>query len=140
MPNSSQWYIPNEVLFQRYWGVITLDDLEKGMLKSKEMIESSSRHLVHCILDVGDVTESLPLADSLKLVRKIGSHPRAGWQITIREKSLLVKMGSSFGRSLLNLRTRTFDSFDEAVAFLHDVDDTIAWENAEPAVIKVIMG
>lgn len=140
MPYSIQWYIPNEIIFARYWGAVATAELETAMLEAKDLIETSPRHLVHTILDVGDITESAPLGESLQIVRKTGFHARAGWQISIREKSMLVKMGTAFARSILNVRTKNFDTFDEAAAFLRDVDDTLAWQNADPSVLKTTPG
>ncbi|MEZ4671878.1 MAG: hypothetical protein R3E39_28575 [Anaerolineae bacterium] len=135
MPYSINWYIENEVAFTRYWGVVTEEELRDSLLKLKELIDASPRHLVHNISDSGDISEAVPMKQALPIVRDIGGHERAGWSFTIREKSTIVKMASALGASLFKLRYRSFTTFDEAKAYLKEMDQTISWDRANPDVI-----
>ena len=110
MPYTVQWFIPDEVLYAHYSGVTTPDELRESMAEMQAMIESSPRNLVHTISDVGDIDESVPLVEAMKIIRETGSHPRSGWAISIRERSPLVKMGSALGASIFRLRFRAFAS------------------------------
>lgn len=136
MPYSITWYIPDEIVYVRYYGVTTTDDLRESLQNTYQMIESSPRHLVHIISDVGDITKAVPLAESVKIVREIGGHPRTGWTISIRDNSALLKMGSALGSSLFRLRFRAFDTFDEALAHLKWYDDALSWDKAEDQAHK----
>ena len=136
MPYSVNWYIPDEILYIHYWGVMTNEELRESLLKMHSLMESSPRNLVHAINDVGDITQSVALKDSMKIVREVREHPRVGWSISIREKSVLVKMGSALGSSLLKMRYRAFDTLDEALAHLELKDAELHWNKADPSVVE----
>lgn len=135
MPYTVDWYIENEIIYTRYSSVTTTEELRESLVKSKALMDSSPRPLVHSIIDVGDVVEAVALKDSLSVVREVGTHPRAGWSITIREESMLVKMAAAMGSSLFRLRYRSFSTLDEAIALLKEMDQTISWDKATPSVV-----
>ena len=130
------WYIKDEIIYVRYSGVITVDELRDCLTKMRAFIESSPRGLVHFIMDVGDIVEPVGLSDTLKLVRELGSHPRLGWSLSLREKSVLVKMGISFGSSIFKTRFRTFDTLDQAVAHLKLFDEGLSWDKVDNSVFE----
>ncbi len=128
MSYAVSWYIENEIVYVHYAGVTTADELRESLIKAKAMIEQSSRQLVHVLTDVGDVTEPLGPMESLRIIREEGSHSRAGWQIILREKSVIMKMGIAFGTSILKSRTRTFNTLEESDEFLRQMDDSLSWD------------
>ena len=134
MPYSLNWYIKNEILYARYWGVTTADELRECLLKIREMIDSSPRHLVHIISDVGDIEQSVRLSDSLRVVREVGAHPRSGWSISIREKSPLVKIGAAFGTGVFKLRFRAFTTLDQALEHLKLYDEDLSWDQVDNSI------
>ncbi len=136
MPYTATWYIEKEVIYVTYSGVMTVDELRSSLLEIKNLVESSSRPLVHTISDVGDVITPVGIKDSIGLVREVGTNDRAGWTLTIREKSIVMKMGAALGSSIFKLRYRTFDTFEQAIAHLKLVDSTIHWEQANSEVVK----
>ncbi len=135
MPVSVNWLIENEIALAHYHGKLTIDEFTTSLITMKQMVESSPRHLVHLISDVGDATESLPISESLKVVRQLGPHPRTGWTLTLRETSTLIKLSSSLARSLLKTRTRTFNTLDEAIEHLKKFDPNINWEQMDKSVL-----
>ena len=96
------WYIENEILYTHYSGVVTVDEVRECLTLGKNMIENSPQPLVHSITDIGDVTEPLKPQKSLEVVREVGIHERTGWNIILREKSILLKIGIAFGTSVFN--------------------------------------
>jgi hypothetical protein len=137
MPYTVKWYIPDEIMYVHYTGVTTAEELRECLLQMRSFIESSPRELVHAISDVGDIVEAVPLKDSMKIVRDVGHHPRGGWTISIREKSVLVKMGSALGSSLFKLRFRAFDTLDQAVDYLKFVDESLSWDKVNQSVVHL---
>lgn len=135
MPYSIDWYIEDEIIFANCWGKFTTEEFREVIVKTKEMVANSPRHLVHAITDVGDITEALPIVSAISVVKEIGAHPRSGWAITIREKSVIVKMSSAIGRSLLNVRARTFDTMEEAVTHLKNMDESLSWDKANSLIL-----
>lgn len=130
MPYLVRWYIQDEIIYSRYSGAMTPEELRECMLKVKELIDISPRSVVHTINDIGNVTESVPLAKAMPIIREVGPHPRAGWGITVGEKSPLVKMAAAMGASLFKMRYKTFDTMEQALAHLKYFDETIHWEKA----------
>lgn len=135
MPYTLHWYIDQEIVYVHFSGKILPEDMRMCLLEVNERIAASPRHLVHAIIDVGDITIPVPPMESLKIVREIPPHERAGWNITLREHSTLMKIGIAFGTSLLKTRARAFETLAEVDTFLKDVDSTLSWERANKAVI-----
>lgn len=137
MPYSVSWYIKDEIVYTRYSGVVTPDEMRKCMIEATELIESSPRNLVHAISDVGDVMEAVSLKDSITIVREVGMHPRAGWSFVIREKSPLIKMGAAMGASIFRMRYKALDTMEQVREHLKFFDQDIHWENADESVIGI---
>ncbi len=137
MPYSVNWLIENEIIYARYSGATTAQEMRDCLMKTRAMIEGSSRPLVHMISDVGDVTETVPLKESLPIIREIGSPAQAGWSITLREKSIFIKMGAAMGASIFKMRYRTFDTIEEALAHLKLVDQTLSWDKIDQSVLEL---
>lgn len=131
MAYSVDWYIKDEILYARFSGKVTAQDMREGLLKEKVMMDSSPRIQIHVITDVGDVVEPLAFKDAIGVVRDVGDHPRVGWNLTIREKSVIGKMGASLGASIFKLRFRSFDTLDQAIAHLKFVDEGLSWAKVE---------
>jgi hypothetical protein len=110
MAYSVDWYIKDELLYARFSGKVTAQDMRECLLKEKVMMDSSPRIQIHVITDVGDVVDPLAFKDAIGVVREVGDHARVGWNLTIREKSLIVKMGAALGASIFKLRFRSFDA------------------------------
>ena len=64
-------------------------------------------------------------------MREVDLKPSNGWSLTVGEKSPMVKFVSNLTRQLLRMRTHTFDTMEEAVAFLREVDSSIDWSKRE---------
>lgn len=135
MPYLIDWYIPDEVIYIHYTGETSPDELRESLIQLQSMIDSSSRQLVHVISDAGDVTKPLAPKDALSVVREVGTHDRSGWNIILREKSFLVKMGVAFGMSVFKTRNRTFDTLEEANAFLKQMDADLNWNKVNQSIV-----
>ncbi len=136
MPYQVNWYIENQIIYTHYSGIMSPDDLRESLQKCLQMIESSPREIVHAISDVGDVVEAISMKESLNILRETGTHPRSGWNFTIRQKSSMMKMVAAMGSSIFNLRYRTFDTLDESLRYLKDFDQNISWEQVDERFIK----
>ncbi len=137
MPYTLNWLIENEIIYIRYSGTTTAQEMRDCMLKARDWIESSPHPLVHVINDVGDVTESLPLKESIQVVREVGVPKQAGWNLTVREKSAFIKMGAAMGASIFKMRYRSFGTIEEALAHLKLVDVTLGWDKIDQTVLEL---
>jgi hypothetical protein len=137
MPYSVNWFIENEIIYTTYSGVMTTDELKKSSVTIISLIESSPRSLVHIINDGGNVTQALSPKQGLSIIREVKPHPRAGWNISLHEISMFSKMLFMFSSSILGMRNRSFDTMEEAVAFLKEMDSTLSWDRADYSFISV---
>lgn len=136
MPYSINWYIENEIIYSNYSGIVTPDELRACLTAVKEMVESSPRPLVHIISDLGDIEQGVPLKESIHIVRDVGGHSRSGWMLSIREKSVLMKMGSAMGSSLFKLRYRAFSTLEEAEVHLKSMDQALSWDKVNKSLVE----
>ncbi len=128
MPYNISWYIENEIIFLEYSGISTADELRESMLKITDMIERSPRHFVHVLTDAGNVTEPLKPQESVAVLREIGTHPRLGWSLLLREKSITIRIGVAIGTSIFRTRHRVFSTLEEAETFLKEMDQNLSWD------------
>lgn len=135
MPYKIDWYIKDEVIFSEYSGVITADEVRGAMAAVNSLTENSPRSLVHVLIDVGNVTQSLDPKQGITTLRETPPHPRSGWSIIMREHSIFAKMLIMFGASIFKARTRSFDTLEEAIRFLKEMDSTINWEQADHSLV-----
>ena len=135
MSYSVDWYIENEIIYLYYWGESTADELRDSLLTVIDMIKKSPRQLIHVLTDVGDVNQPVSPKQSLEVIREVGSDDQMGWNIVLREKSVMIKIGIAFGTSIFKTRNRAFDTLAEAEAFLAEKDPTINWDKVNKSVI-----
>lgn len=135
MPYFIDWFIPDQVIYACYSGEVTEDEMRMSLRTLIDMIDRSSSPYVHVIADTGDVTKPLPPPKALKISREEGSHERTGWNLILRERSTLVKMGVAFGSTLVKSKIRSFATLQEAENFLSEVDKTLNWNKVNRAVL-----
>ncbi|MEQ8674800.1 MAG: hypothetical protein RLP44_18240 [Aggregatilineales bacterium] len=128
MPYEISWYIENEIIYARYSGVQTVEEVRQSLIECNNFIARSPRHLVHVISDVGDITKPLRPVESLKLIREVGTHARLGWTIILYEKSILIKMGVAFGTAVFKSRNRTYKRIEDAIKFMKKADAELSWD------------
>jgi hypothetical protein len=131
MPYAMDWYIPGAIVLSEYSGAVTKDEIRESTLELIKLLASTERPLVHTVTDISEVTEALPLTQVIGAIRETNFKPANGWHITVGEKSPMVKFVSNLSRQLLRMRTRTFDTMEEALAFLRETDSSIDWSKRE---------
>jgi hypothetical protein len=136
MPISTKWLVPDHVIYSQMSDAINLDEMRECFMLLRDMANGSKFPLVHVIMDVGEVTHPVAPKDSLAIVRQIGPQPKVGWNIVLREKSLLMRLGTALGTSIFKARTRNFDSLEEAKNFLRQIDNTIDWTQVDHSVLE----
>lgn len=135
MPYLVDWFIPDQVIFACYLGKVTEDEMRESLRRIIGMMDRSSARYVHVIADIGNVTKPLSPQKTLKISREEGSHERTGWNLILRERSTLVKMGVAFGSTLIKSKIRSFVTLEEAEYFLRKIDETLNWDNVNRAVV-----
>jgi len=135
MAVKTRWYIQDAVIYVKFWGETTVDDMRQFIQDAYELSDQSDRSLVHVIADSSRVTKGVNIKDVMKTLSNVKPHPKAGWNITIGEKDKLIRFTTDVARQLLRVRTRSFNTIDEAVTFLKDIDPSIDWDKANKMVL-----
>jgi len=135
MALKTRWYVQDAVIYVQFWGETSVDDMRQYIQDAYELSDQSERSLVHVIADSSNVTKGVNIKDVMKTLANVKPHPKAGWNITIGEKDKLIRFTTDVARQLLRLRTRSFDTMDQAIAFLKDIDHSIDWDKANKMVL-----
>lgn len=125
MPIEVSWYLQSRVIYQRYHGVLTIEDLKLSNTLAIEYVMSGNP-LVHAVIDAQDVTKH---PYSLKDVN--GTLPRSkmfydslGWTVMVSTHYIHRFMGQ-MAAQMTRTRFQTAASLDEALQFLNSVDATL---------------
>ena len=136
MPVKIGWLIPGEVIYQRWWGVCTLDDVRYINDTALEMMaQYPDRPLIH---HVANGTGQEKVEGGLSQIRHTFTtldHPQTGWILLIVDQILLrfvVNIALQIG---VKSRIRFMDNVDEWQPFLKERDNTIDWDKLDLEVI-----
>ncbi|MFN8531166.1 MAG: hypothetical protein U0670_21390 [Anaerolineae bacterium] len=124
MPYQLGWIVPKRVILTQFSGNISKDELIRYAMQMQREISSGDSPVYHISdsLNLGKVELSLGAVQ--KLIRTLPSFKALSWQVDINRPGLntmLAALGSQFA----GVRTRTFATQTEAVAFLKSVDETL---------------
>jgi hypothetical protein len=121
--------IPGRISFTHGQGVVTTDEgnrISTAMLNL--MNESSDTDLYHHIVHFLDV-EKVPLNFSALKPSATGevlSHPKMGWFVIVSTNKVFAFMTDVI-LQVTKVRNRHFQTLEEAIEFLKEVDSTIDW-------------
>ncbi|MBE0690607.1 MAG: hypothetical protein IH587_10855 [Anaerolineae bacterium] len=135
MPVTTNWYVPNAVIYTRFSGEPTEDDIVSNSHAINVMVAESDRPRVHVLTDFTAVTTATPLAVILRASKFTRPHERIGWVITIGEQDPVIKLMAKIARQLVHLKTRGVDTVEDAIDILKSLDDTIDWSQARGEVL-----
>jgi hypothetical protein len=126
MPHQHQWLIPNHIIIGRNMGDLTIEDIEDSTQALVNMLNSSSRPLVHVLIDLTELeshpNKLKPLAESSKA---IFNHPKLGWLLLYGNLNRFSKFLAQMFAQLSHIRFRIFTTDEEAIEFLKSVDVTL---------------
>ncbi|MCL4248802.1 MAG: hypothetical protein KJ065_11715 [Anaerolineae bacterium] len=135
MPFQTEWLVPNAVIMTRFFGEATKEDMITSGNRSVAMIDSCDAQWVHIIVDSTAATTSPSLPATISTARSTPIHERAGWVLTVGGQNVIVKLAMGVARELMHLRTQSFDTVDEAIAFLKSADEAIDWSQARTELL-----
>ncbi|MFP4321208.1 MAG: hypothetical protein ACLFTK_02015 [Anaerolineales bacterium] len=129
MPGSVEWYYPDHVLIAHLSGDIALRTLEACFFHFDARITAADGEApVHVILDTLAVGEHpTNLSGIVGAARRFFLNPRLGYALHITDQRVHRWLGSVAAQALQG-RYKALDTLDEALYFLHDIDDTLAQE------------
>jgi len=123
MPVKLSWYLENRVMMVVAEGEYTdgeLINLDGQVIK---YLDQSTVPLVHMIMDRQGTTH-IPSMKSVTMV-KWPKHPRYGWTLVVGSTNPFQRFVVALANNFFKGRQRNFDTRDEALDFLNEVDSTL---------------
>jgi hypothetical protein len=122
MPIEVSWLIPQRVVYERFSGEITLDDIRQNSeLVGPLMAEGIP--LIHTIIDVTEVT-SHPGLNEIRNSTPMETYDNEGWRILVGGNAIARFIGSVI-LQLMQRRFRAYPTMEEAIQFLAEIDDSL---------------
>lgn len=123
-----RWYIENEVILLRYSGVMNLEGFKASMIELKELFRSAPG-IVHSITDFTRVDKQLAYKDVIIGIRELGKTPINGWDLSVGDLDTIAKFSMSVARTILNVKSASFKTMDEALDYLQDKAPDLQWDH-----------
>lgn len=137
MPVKMDWIIPGQVIYHRWWGVGTLDDMRYANQQSLDLYaQYPDRSLIHTVANAIGQERAEGGLTQIRQIYSALDHPQTGWNILIIDKPLLRFMGNialQIGRP--KARLRFINGIDEWQPFLQERDGTIDWDALDESII-----
>lgn len=126
MPYTVDWMVEGRVVLDRLSGEVTMDDIAQTSERITDLMRQGKPPMVHLIVELTAV-EKLPMGIHIGKINQYMMHtkePNLGWSLVVT-KSIFLRFLASVATQVARGRYRAFDTFEEAVAFLADVDATL---------------
>lgn len=126
MPSEILWYYPERVLFTRFHGNLTENEITDGHAYTVNLLESV-RHddPLHFIYDAQYLKNaSANILKLQELAKTLTTNPQLGWVISVHDSSL-VRIVAATTNQLFGKHSRHYARVEDAVAFLQNDDETL---------------
>jgi hypothetical protein len=128
MPVQINWYIPERVLFTKYSGDVTPQDILRQYEEGIELCHSVNSPLVHMIVDIAEVKSFPKTLSNYK--GTFGDKARnAGWVVMVGDNKI-VRLLSSLITNLMKLNFAYVNTHQEALKFISQRDNSFSYEEA----------
>ena len=126
MPYQVSWYVDQRVIYCSAFGIATIEDIH-GLNHEVQTRVREGQPLVHVVCDLKNI-EKFPtnIAGMRKSLEQM-DHERMGWVIVVGAGNALLRFVASLITQFVipNVRLRMFDTFEQAIDFLHEHDVTL---------------
>lgn len=135
MSYHNQWYIPGKIIYTRFDGDLTEDDLEALTQQLMQMMAPYPRfvHVINDLRNLGAYPRSLGKINAT--VRQLFEMPQYGWLCVIGVNDPLTNFISSTIAKVMRVRYKTVETVEEALTFLQQSDAEIDFGQADESVL-----
>ncbi|HEX2622874.1 MAG TPA: hypothetical protein VHL11_22095 [Phototrophicaceae bacterium] len=124
MPIKTTWLIDQRIVYQRFYGDVTVEEFAASVKEIQQFIESSSL-LVHGIGDLSEVQKYPSLLQLSKVAQRNHHFKNLGWTVLVVTNPLLRFFGSVLAQFTVE-RLRTVSTMQEALEFIASRDQNIS--------------
>lgn len=132
------WLVPGQVIYQRWWGVGTLDDMRRVNQTTLDMFsQHPDRAFIHCVANAIGQERAEGGISQIRQTYTVLDHPQTGWILIVVDKPLLRITGNialQIGRP--QSRLRFINSVNDWQSTLIQHDPTIDWDTLDLSVIE----
>jgi len=123
MPYELGWQIHNRVIYRRYYGDVTLEEIQQSSDEARAMVMQGIP-LVHSIIDASEI-DRFPSLREVQRSTHFTTVEEEGWQM-IMGVSGVARLLVSVLTQITGKRFRIVNTVDDAMAFLYMQDETLA--------------
>jgi hypothetical protein len=125
MPYELKWIIPNRLIVQRYYGAVTIDELNRSEVDLKTLVDTEGIAPVYLLVDVRDVQFNLltikQMSDNAKLPRSL----KLGISAVVTT-SALIRFASSLIGQVIHAEVRLYNDYNEALDYLLQLEPDLS--------------
>jgi hypothetical protein len=123
MPYETFWYVENRVLYERLYGVLTIEELHALSKEALQYFETGTER-VHVLLDISHLEKYPTNLSQLRSVMVEDKHPRLGWWVLIATNTFIRFIVSALSQ-VRSIHFRAVSSLDDAIKTLGEIDDSL---------------
>lgn len=129
MPHSISWLVERRVVHERFYGIVTVEDV-RAMNAVSRTYYASGDPPVHNFVDLLDIQRYPTNINQIRTALVNQPHPYLGWIVIVLRPNPLLKFITTVlvQLSSINARMRFCYSYKEAIAFLQSKDPTLPTE------------
>jgi hypothetical protein len=127
MPSEQNWYLPEHILYVRFYGHLSVEDIQTEFARSVAFVEASSAKKVHFLHD-WQAVETFPrdlLAIRRVLKMRVTDPSKIGWVVVYGSQNPVLRFLGDVLFQTFKIQFRVWATQAEALAFLQTVDDTL---------------
>jgi hypothetical protein len=124
MPLQIEWLVPDEVIHIRYGEELTVDDLQE--VTDTLLAIDPAIPQFHTLVNLTDIRHIRAPISRLKAAgQAVADLPNQGWTVVVRPTAIGARQVTAVTVELLGTLTRlklkSFNEYDDAIAFLQDL-------------------
>jgi len=131
MPYNLWWEIEKQVLYVSYSGDMTANELSRAMQDIAAEMKLNGGPFVNMISDMRSVRRQLSLPEVLNVIRRFEGSEQMGCSLNVGDSNTILRFTTNVAGQVMGQRMRSFDTPEEAMAFLREVDSSIEWPSGD---------
>lgn len=127
MRHYQAWLIENKVVYVKFVGEISVEEIGEAFAKSNALVLESEKPPVHFLHNWSEVTNfPKKLSEMRRLTKAVkGDLRRIGWVVAFGTENRLIRFLGDVFFQLFRIRFRMFRTEKEAISFLRRMDITL---------------
>ncbi len=139
MPYQLSWYQPDRIVLMELTGLLATTEVQPLITAAGDYVQNG-KPLVHFLLDTTQLQKIESVPEILKVVQHNPPHPNMGWMLVIGAMNPLVRFFLDFAGMLMRARYRRFDTREQALKFLADMDSSLTLKAPAPEENQTVSG